>query len=586
MRLQLEPERLRSPNGLRRKPLRALPLWTLPSGTVSSASWVASALLTELKRSPMQPIEETPRSPWQIVPETEPWSPPTDAHPDQSLYDFVKAAWLVLEPAVPFVDGWHVRLLCSHLEALSLGTLDAKNLLVNQPPGTTKSLIGSVLWPCWEWTWAPWVRFLTLSYDSALAVRDAVSARRLMQSPWYQSQITEPWDWASDQNIKHSYLNSRTGWRMAMSLTGGITGNHAHRVLVDDPHNVLKGESDAIRETAKTVWREAVPSRVLPGGVRVMIGQRVHEEDCTADWLERERSSIHWIELKEEYEPSEQPICELTGDVHDPRHDDGELLRPTRFPAEKLELRKIELGPYAYSAQYQQSPTPRAGAVLDPSWFPQTPSDLQSESLDLIAAFDLNYSDVETSDWTIGMLAAVERGAILPRIHIIDIFKAHLSDEKHAEAIADWLLLWRPILVSIEKRAFQKQGATIDLIKQIQIHLQTKGSFTATIDGVEADTDKVSRAMIVPGRAKAGLITVDRRSAWWPGLSREMSLFPKSDHDDQVDALAYVVRLAVEKLEKIRAMRNLLGKSARVAYTEAADDPSKDWHRAVAMGMR
>jgi phage terminase large subunit-like protein len=105
--------------------------------------------------------------------------------------------------------------------------------------------------------------------------------------------------------------------------------------------------------------------------------------------------------------------------------------------------------------------------------------------------------------------------------------------------------------VGIEKRAFEKQGATQDLVRSLQASLDFS---PCHIEPVEADSDKLSRAMIIAGRAKAGLITVDRTAPWWHQLSVEMSRFPRSQHDDRVDALAYTVRLAVQRLQKVRAM--------------------------------
>ena len=111
------------------------------------------------------------------------------------------------------------------------------------------------------------------------------------------------------------------------------------------------------------------------------------------------------------------------------------------------------------------------------------------------------------------------------------------------------------MLVGIEKRAFEKQGATQELVRALQVGLNFS---PCHIEPVEADTDKVSRAMIIAGRAKAGLITVDRNALWWHKLSTELSHFPRSAHDDRVDALAYTVRLAVQRLQKVRAMILLL----------------------------
>jgi hypothetical protein len=477
---------------------------------------------------------------------------------------------------------------CEHAEAISTGKLLERNLLVNTPPGTSKSMLWAVLWPAWEWTWAPWFRWLTTSYDDGLALRDAVKTRRLMQTEWYDQQKSIEWHFVGDQNVKSNYVNDRTGWRIAASILGGITGNHAHRVLVDDPHNVREAESDLIRESTLTVWREVFPSRVLPSGSRIMIGQRTHEEDATADWLGREGDQIHHIELRMEHEVTPlghqlPPECSLSHAQHDQRTHEGDLLVPERFPPRVIELRKIELGPYAYSAQYQQSPSPRAGGLLDPAWFPQTPK-LERSTVDLVCAFDLNYSDAATSDWTVGLLGAIERDPVLPRIHLIDAFREHLAEKDHVAHIGEWLCLWRPVLVGIEKRAYERQGATGDLCRQLMAYCEERG-FGLTIEPITVDTDKVTRAMIIPGRAKAGRITADKRTPWWTILARQMSQFPRSAHDDDVDALAHLVRLVVEKLQKVRAQQQLIGKSAQLVIEEA-EAPEADRALAMAAGYR
>src|SRR5438128_1566193 len=78
-----------------------------------------------------------------------------------SLYDFLQMAWHVVEPSTPFAAGWHVQAVCEHLEAVSLRQI--QNLIVTIPPGCTKSITVSVVWPAWEWLKNPGIRFLCSS---------------------------------------------------------------------------------------------------------------------------------------------------------------------------------------------------------------------------------------------------------------------------------------------------------------------------------------------------------------------------------------------------------------------------------------
>src|SRR5271170_5125659 len=56
----------------------------------------------------------------------------------RDLRRFVRLAWHVVEPATPFIEGWHIDAVCEHLMAVSRG--DIRNLLINIPPRHMKSL--------------------------------------------------------------------------------------------------------------------------------------------------------------------------------------------------------------------------------------------------------------------------------------------------------------------------------------------------------------------------------------------------------------------------------------------------------------
>ncbi len=101
-----------------------------------------------------------------------------------SLRLFVEVAWPILEPATPFLPNWHIDYVCEYLEAVTAG--DVRRLVINMPPRYGKSLLVSVLWPCWEWAQRPSTRWLFVSYAESLAGRLSLDRRRLLTSEWYQ----------------------------------------------------------------------------------------------------------------------------------------------------------------------------------------------------------------------------------------------------------------------------------------------------------------------------------------------------------------------------------------------------------------
>src|SRR5207248_5263203 len=116
----------------------------------------------------------------------------------RSLSEFVSQAWHVVEPATPFVPGFHIDAIVDHLEAVTRGQI--RNLLITVPPRHMKSLLVSVFWPAWEWIRWPERRWLYSSYGAQLSIRDSVKCRRLVESPWYQARWGHRFALTSDQN--------------------------------------------------------------------------------------------------------------------------------------------------------------------------------------------------------------------------------------------------------------------------------------------------------------------------------------------------------------------------------------------------
>lgn len=193
----------------------------------------------------------------------------------EKLIDFLKLAWPVLEPGQPYVHGWHMDAMADHLEAVHTGQI--KRLLINVPPGTSKSTITGVMFPAWIWGpgGRPTCRFIGASHEQGLAIRDNRKTRLLVESEWYQERW--PVKIVSDQNEKSYFETDQRGFRQATavaSMTGrrgdcltGDTlvwtdrGEAPIKKLVTDakPVNVLSYDSD----TGKLVYRpvEAVARR-------------------------------------------------------------------------------------------------------------------------------------------------------------------------------------------------------------------------------------------------------------------------------------------------------------------------------------
>jgi len=156
---------------------------------------------------------------------------------ENSLANFIRYAWPIIEPGQPYIHNWNVDFICAHLEAITNGVVledgtPYNRLLINVPPGLTKSLIVGVFFPAWEWgpRNMPHMRYVCAAHQQDLAVRDGLRMRRLIQSEWYQANWGDRVILTGDQNQKIKFENTATGFRQAVAA-GSITGSRGDRVI-------------------------------------------------------------------------------------------------------------------------------------------------------------------------------------------------------------------------------------------------------------------------------------------------------------------------------------------------------------------
>jgi len=169
---------------------------------------------------------------------------------EKSFHEFVRQAWHIVEPSIPFVDNWHLVGLCAHLEAVVDGRIE--QLLANVPPGTMKSLLTCVFWPAWTWTKHPEKRFMFSSYAESLSLRDSQKCRDVISSEWYQKRW--PLAMSDAQDTKNKFQNEKGGWRLVGSVGGKGIGEHPD-------FNCLDGKTLLTSRHGKMSIRDIVEQR-------------------------------------------------------------------------------------------------------------------------------------------------------------------------------------------------------------------------------------------------------------------------------------------------------------------------------------
>lgn len=468
-----------------------------------------------------------------------------------SLHEFVKQAWPVVEPGVQFVDGWHLRVICEHLEAISRGQI--RKLLINIPPRHAKSTIVSVMWPCWEWVTRPSEKYLCASYSGILSTRDNLKARRLIQSPWYQSMWGDVFRLSGDQNQKTRFENDKTGYRIASSVGGTATGEGGSRLILDDPHGAQDAQSDTIRESALE-WFDMVWSTRLNDPKRdamVTIMQRLHEKDVSGRIL----SLGGWehICLPAEYDGSRRAT--VLGQ-YDPRKQEGELLWAARFGETELRTLKAQLGEYGVAGQLQQVPTPAGGGMLRTDWFELWPHDRPMPRMEyVLQSYDTAFTEKTSGDPTACTVWGVFRHKGEYATMLLDAWSEHLPyPDLRARVIRDWSAKYAG-----DEKDPMNPARSPDIVL-----VEAKGSGQSLLQDLSrarvpiapynpGHADKIARAHTVSPLIEAGRVYLpeskkgERWASWADNFMRQLSRFPNDEHDDYVDTMTQALRYLHDK---------------------------------------
>lgn len=427
----------------------------------------------------------------------------------RSLRAFVEWGWPLVEPSSDFVGNWHLDRLCATLEAVTRGEIP--RLIVNVPPGTSKSLVVSVFWPAWEWANDPSLRVLTASYSDALTIRDNLRVRDIVGSRQYQQFFAVRF--RHDQNVKVRMDTTGSGWRIATSVGGRATGEHPDRIIIDDPHTAKQTTSDVERQTAIDWFDRTISSRGVSRGARVVvIMQRLHEQDLSGHLLAR--GGWRHIAWPMRYDPT-------IATADDARDAPGTLLWPALFDEKKVRQLEMDLGPYGAAGQLQQRPAPEGGGLFKREWFPIV--DAAPVEADRCRGWDTAATE-GAGDFTAGVKIAAHAGIFyIEHVERDQLSAAQVDARMKATVQTDGR--------ACRQREEQEPGGSGKAV--IEARLRTLVGYDYS--GIHITGDKITRARPFRAQAEGGNVRIVR-GEWNQKYLDELCIFPNGAHDDQVDA--------------------------------------------------
>lgn len=333
-------------------------------------------------------------------------------------------------------------------------------------------------------------------------------------------------------NAKRSWYTRQGGGMWGRGMRGQIRGRRYHLGIVDDLHKGPEElDSEILAARPPRFWQRLWLNRqnlfFEEGAAIVIVMQRLAPNDICG-WLLEQPGADEWTVVAFDAIKSEEPFevpkgVELWPDWRRP----GELLCEALLSLRKLvELRADE---EAFDAQYMQRPRKASGTIFKEEWFDRRVS-LETLPLLLrrVMGVDLAVTKKTQNDEVAGITIGY---GVNGKYYLFPPVWGRFEAPESEDAVAARARANRATAICVEAVAYQ--------LSFVQ-HLRTRPELAGiTLEGVNADMDKIARAKGWAPFARDGLLVlVDDGSGWIERFIKIAVKFPRVRHDDVIDAIA------------------------------------------------
>ncbi|WP_313377993.1 phage terminase large subunit [Achromobacter insolitus] len=458
--------------------------------------------------------------------------------------------------AIKFRVNWHHELIAEKVQAVIDGRI--KNLVINVPPGSSKTELVAINLMARGLALNPRARFLHISYSDDLALLNSQTAKELVQSEEFQELW--PLKVAADAKSKKRWnieVNGRkAGGVYAVSLGGQITGFRAGHmaegwqgaIVIDDPLKVGDAYSKPRRAKANRDLIATVKSRrANPDTPIIVIMQRLAQEDVTG-FIEAGNLGPDWEQvvipaLIDDAYVAGLP-AELQAKVDSSVRDEKGRFSYWPYKEPLAELLAMEAGAgadkeggrisrYVFSAQYQQRPAPLGGDLIQGAWFGRYVVPPRIVSRKVFA--DTAQKTAERNDYSVFECWGLGDDG---KIYLLDLLRGKWQAPELKRRAVDFWVKNKPfnpkLSAPLRQLLIEDKSSGTGLIQDIG------ADGKIPVKGVERDRDKLTRLMDVQSYIEAGLVCIPEEAPWVADFVAECEAITADDthaHDDQVDPM-------------------------------------------------
>ena len=475
------------------------------------------------------------------------------------LLHFTRATFPGYQP------GWVHDDICRRLERFSQQVADRKSprLMLLVPPRHGKSELASIRFPAWHLGHHPEHEIINVGYNTELPMKFSRKVREIFRDPQYAALFPHAKLDPDSQSVE-AWNTTKGGGFTAAGVGGGITGKGAHILIVDDPiKNQEEADSISTRDKLWDWYQSTAYTRLAPGGGVLVIETWWNDDDLAGRLQEAMRKEaeadqfeiIRYPALSEHWEYRHRQTWEIVR-TDEPLSDeeaelqDLELLRPKdfclhedRYPTEALKRIRANLQPRIWSALYQQNPVPDEGLYFRKEFFRYQRALPATANLSIFTAWDFAIGEKQQNDWTVGATILQDETDTL---YVLEIFRMKGDSFQIVEAILDTAQRWGS-LPTVDYLIGAEDGQIWRSIEPLLKRRMSERRQYPAYEVLRPMTDKMARARPLQGRMQQGRVVFPEEAPWLPQAEQELLRFPGGAHDDVVDALAWAVRLSMEK---------------------------------------
>lgn len=457
----------------------------------------------------------------------------------KSFLNFTRI-WFELIQGDRLLVNWHHRLMASKIDDLLAGRLVPRNLIINIPPGGTKTEFFSIHFPAYVNALVQEKRLkrfrnLNISFADTLVKRNSRRTRDIIASREYQEfwpcsfgvNQAEEWEIKDERGRSIGQTVSRSSNGQITGGRGGYYGpEFSGMVMLDDYNKPVDMLSESRRKSANTLLVNTIRSRRGDKSKEhptpfVSIQQRLHTDDATGFMLAGGMGvPFHHVAIPamidEKYIQSlDEPWRSLCWETV--KDTDSVVVGGVRYWSYWPQMEDVndllqlwEKDRYTFLSQYQQNPMALTGGIIDTSWF-RTYTTLPKLTHRAVYV-DTNSGKVEDwLDYTVFTLAGM---GVDGNLYIIDVVRGRWGPEdllKKAEEVWEkWRLSGSMRVMPLRHMAIEEKQAGQGLITTLKKRSQTPGQLAIPVREIPRGTgqNKLVRCLNVIPQIKTGKVFV------------------------------------------------------------------------------